>query len=582
MKQAHRTSDPGKRTKRSRPSRATSVGRGLVPRRREEQVGQDRQDRQRNGKTGFEAYEVTVEVKEVPRWPSISLCMIVKNEEANLRPCIESVGDLVSEIIVVDTGSTDETVRIARELGARVFHFDWVGDFAAARNESIRHATGQWIFWMDADDRLDPRAIAQLKWAAASGAADAFLCMVSSRTPTGERDITEHVRLFRNGLGIRFSSAVHETVFPDLVRLGLRLVITDIEIQHTGYESQEVRRIKAARNLAILESQIEKNPEDHALYFYRGQARGMIGDTDGLAADLRHYLESTQPDIRFNTLRFWAHASLLSLPSTRQDPARHRALLDSALAEFPGHPRFLLERASIQMAEGRPEEALADLRRAHEALKGKVLGLAPSPLQVELRLAECCRELGRRDEAISWAERAHRRSTGDPGAGIALARLYLEAGRLPEAEATLIPLEADTADRWLLMAELRLRQIRPDEAQVALENAARMGLPAERVADVAARIQAARVLAATRTRPGPLGPHSAAQLRGLALLSEGMDMEAAELFAASIQQAPTDPDGYRYLAVALQKLGREAEAREAWRLGLVWQQRAAAVGGGAQ
>jgi len=502
--------------------------------------------------------------------------MIVKNEEANLRPCIESVGDLVSEIIVVDTGSTDETVRIARELGARVFHFDWVGDFAAARNESIRHATGQWIFWMDADDRLDPRAIAQLKWAAASGAADAFLCMVSSRTPTGERDITEHVRLFRNALGIRFSSAVHETVFPDLVRLGLRLVITDIEIQHTGYESQEVRRIKAARNLAILESQIEKNPEDPALYFYRGQARGMIGDTDGSAADLRHYLESTQPDIRFNTLRFWAHASLLGFPSSRQDPARHRALLDAALAEFPDHPNFLHELGCLLLAQGNAEQALGKLKRAHEALQGTVRGLAPSLSQVEILLSDCCRELGRADEAISWAERAWGRSPGDQGAGIALARLYLEANRLPEAQSTLDQLEVDTADRWLLVAELRLRQGRLDEAERALGNAAQRGLPPERAAQTAQRLQAARVLAATRTQAEPPVAQAAAQMRALALLNQGKAMEAAELFAEAVQESPHNPDNYRYLAVALQKLGREEEALEAWRLGLVWQQQRAA------
>jgi glycosyltransferase involved in cell wall biosynthesis len=64
------------------------------------------------------------------------------------------VADLVDEVIVVDTGSTDRTVAVAEQMGARVFHFPWVDNFAAARNESLRHATGEWIFWMDADDRL--------------------------------------------------------------------------------------------------------------------------------------------------------------------------------------------------------------------------------------------------------------------------------------------------------------------------------------------------------------------------------------------------------------------------------------------
>jgi glycosyltransferase involved in cell wall biosynthesis len=65
------------------------------------------------------------------------------------------VADIVDEIIIVDTGSTDKTVELAKSRGAKVFHFPWIDDFAAARNEALRHATGDWIFWMDADDRLD-------------------------------------------------------------------------------------------------------------------------------------------------------------------------------------------------------------------------------------------------------------------------------------------------------------------------------------------------------------------------------------------------------------------------------------------
>lgn len=83
--------------------------------------------------------------------------MIVRNEEQTLGPCLASVRDLADEIVIVDTGSTDRTRELARAAGARVFDFPWVDDFAAARNESLRHATGSWILWLDADDRLDER-----------------------------------------------------------------------------------------------------------------------------------------------------------------------------------------------------------------------------------------------------------------------------------------------------------------------------------------------------------------------------------------------------------------------------------------
>src|SRR5580658_1936052 len=84
----------------------------------------------------------------------VSLCMIVRNEEASLRECLASVEGLWNDLVVVDTGSSDGTKAVAVAHGARVFDFPWCDDFSAARNESLRHALGDWVFWMDADDRL--------------------------------------------------------------------------------------------------------------------------------------------------------------------------------------------------------------------------------------------------------------------------------------------------------------------------------------------------------------------------------------------------------------------------------------------
>ena len=89
--------------------------------------------------------------------------MIVKNEARNLEASIAPVQELVDEIVVVDTGSTDDTVAIAERLGAKVFHFAWCDSFAAARNAAIEHATGDWIFVLDADDRMVPSEVAKLR-----------------------------------------------------------------------------------------------------------------------------------------------------------------------------------------------------------------------------------------------------------------------------------------------------------------------------------------------------------------------------------------------------------------------------------
>ena len=81
--------------------------------------------------------------------------MIVKDEAEHLAACLRSAADLVDEVVVVNTGSGDAVRTVAEQAGARVVDFAWVDSFAAARNESIRHATGEWIFWLDADERLD-------------------------------------------------------------------------------------------------------------------------------------------------------------------------------------------------------------------------------------------------------------------------------------------------------------------------------------------------------------------------------------------------------------------------------------------
>jgi hypothetical protein len=86
----------------------------------------------------------------------VSLTMIVKNEEENIRNCVGSVAGLFDKLVMVDTGSTDRTRELARDFGANVFEFEWVDNFAAARNEALARATGDYAFWLDADDVADP------------------------------------------------------------------------------------------------------------------------------------------------------------------------------------------------------------------------------------------------------------------------------------------------------------------------------------------------------------------------------------------------------------------------------------------
>jgi glycosyltransferase involved in cell wall biosynthesis len=154
----------------------------------------------------------------------VSLCLIVKDEEPNLDACLASVDGLFDEIVVVDTGSTDRTKEIARRHGAKVFDFPWVDSFAAARNASLEHATSQWIFWLDADDRLDAENRQTFRALLATlgdeNAAYALKCRCLPDPTTGAVTVVDHVRLFRNRPDVRWRYRVHEQILPVRLRPG--------------------------------------------------------------------------------------------------------------------------------------------------------------------------------------------------------------------------------------------------------------------------------------------------------------------------------------------------------------------------
>ena len=181
--------------------------------------------------------------------PRVSLTMIVKNEEANLPACLASAADLVNEVIVVDTGSTDRTKEVARRFGARIFDFPWIDDFAAARNEALRHATGDWILWLDADDRIDEPNRQKLR-ALFAGLSDqnlayALRCISFASSEAGSATEVEHVRLFRRHPQILWQGRIHEQILTAVERVGGRQVSANVAIHHFGYQDPIQRAAQA-------------------------------------------------------------------------------------------------------------------------------------------------------------------------------------------------------------------------------------------------------------------------------------------------------------------------------------------------
>lgn len=198
--------------------------------------------------------------------------MIVKNEEKNLARCLESVRTSVDEIVIVDTGSTDGTLEIARRYGTKLFFFSWTGDFSEARNYALSLTQGPWVLWLDADEELVlPAKKIELKTECFRTDGDAFLVPIRNFHQDGSFDVHHAVRLFRKLDGIRFEGKAHEGVDPWLLRMGRKIVSASFVINHYGYAiSEEGMRAKLVRNLEILQEQLALNPQDAVSHYLVG------------------------------------------------------------------------------------------------------------------------------------------------------------------------------------------------------------------------------------------------------------------------------------------------------------------------
>ena len=200
-----------------------------------------------------------------PRGMTLSLCMIVRDEEEMLPGCLAPLRDVVDEIVVVDTGSTDATVEIAESFGARVVHFPWNGSFADARNVSIDAATGDWIMYLDADEHTEPADAPQLRELLHRTWREGFYLVETNYTGgEGSGAAMTHMalRLWRNRPEYRFSGRVHEQKTHNMpTYLPERWEHTGIRVRHYGYLNQRIRaREKSQRNIALLEQEAREQP----------------------------------------------------------------------------------------------------------------------------------------------------------------------------------------------------------------------------------------------------------------------------------------------------------------------------------
>lgn len=256
--------------------------------------------------------------------PRLTLSMIVKNEEKYLKECLESVKGVADEIVIIDTGSTDNTIKIAESYGATIHYFDWVDDFSAARNYALSKSNGTWILYLDADERLVKKSIPELNRIICTTTKTGYFCTIKSIDREESRDNSmQYVRLFANSPDIKFVGKVHEQIVPSLTYNEYSLSKSSIAIDHVGYNvSVEDKQKKASRNLPLLLEEYSIN-KDAYYAFQLAQTYNVLNDDENASVFFKIASESSKLDRQYraqcySSLALIAHKSFKNQESEKQ------------------------------------------------------------------------------------------------------------------------------------------------------------------------------------------------------------------------------------------------------------------------
>lgn len=385
----------------------------------------------------------------MPR-PELSLCLIIRDEQEMLPEFLAAVDGLWDELVVADTGSRDNSLTLLEAAGAKVVHFPWIDDFAAARNASLELATGRWILFLDADERPTEKLAAQIRQLLDDEQAGAATVTLENLWPDGTRHRSSLLRLFRNDGGIRFRYRIHEDISHDVHRYlqahNLKLRHLDGVVIHLGYSRQvAAERHKKTRDLELLQRALQDEPRDFYCWFKileiaRFWADAPLGEKT--AAEVIELLKNLTPDevMELKQRPFsgeFAHLVAQGMAAT--DNQRLLWLEQSANYVHPG-TTWHLGRALLLENLGREKDA----RQAFEASLQTAEESNAPPATVRPRLGLCRLALGRGDipEAIVQATEAARINPRDAEAQLIcsnLAETLLGAGKVKEAAGLLEP-----------------------------------------------------------------------------------------------------------------------------------------------
>ena len=327
--------------------------------------------------------------KTIARVLKISACYIVKNEAENLVKSIKSLKSQVNEIVVVDTGSTDNTIAVARKLGAKVYSFLWQDDFSKARNFALSKAEGDWLVLLDADEYFTDETAGNIRQVISQAQqADALLVQLVNYDVDKAR-IQEYfyqLRIVRNQQGLHYEGKIHEELKLSEGKSMKFLMIPPeaLKIYHTGY-SNSVTREKVERNLRILQQAVADGQSEAELARYFCDCYLVLGDMEKCIyygwMDIKKGRRSVNFGSRCHRVLMAYYAGLGDVNSI----IKRRQLAEISVEQYPGVPDFWAEYSECLYQAEEYAQAIAAMEKALQMMQD-YRGIEPSML-VERNMA---------------------------------------------------------------------------------------------------------------------------------------------------------------------------------------------------
>lgn len=313
----------------------------------------------------------------------ISACYIVKNEAENLAKSIKSLKNQVNEIVVVDTGSTDNTIVVARKLGARVYNFPWQDDFSKARNFALSKAKGDWLILLDADEYFTAKTAGNIRQVIrqAKQADGLLIQMVNYDVDKAEiQDYFYQLRIVRNQQGLHYEGKIHEELklSEGKSMKFFRIPPEMLEIYHTGYASS-VSRQKLERNLKLLQQAVDNGQSEVDLARYFCDCYLGLGDMEKCTYYGWMDVKKGRQSVNFGSR---CHRVLMAYYGGRNDGesiSKRRQLAEISVEQYPEVPDFWAEYSECFYQSGEYAQAITAMEKALQLMQD-YHGMEPSML----------------------------------------------------------------------------------------------------------------------------------------------------------------------------------------------------------